>query len=146
MFCENLRNIISSGINPIIEFTELAEDLDTGINVGMRGKLESVSSKDVNDCYELTINCSDWYEYNYPLFTHDWLNKETGNFDLTAIEAGQYPKNHIIKIYDIDEGEDHNIRLIEDNKFYQEYLATKIDTESYVYWLENQLKVARKTV
>jgi hypothetical protein len=136
MLWNELIDMINSGKKPIVEFTRAIEDLDVGVNAGMRGIVDHVSGKGEYQDYEIKVNCENFYDFNLPLFSHDYLNKETGEYNSTAIEAGWYPKNHIISFYDSDDGDYHNIKIIEESDLYKRYKAERYPNQTYVAWLE----------
>lgn len=144
---KELNKLMKAGIKPIIEFTSLVEDLDSGAECGMRGVVESIRiSRDDNDCFEVTINMEKYFEYNKQLMTHTWLNKSTGEYDVTSIEGGWYPKNHVVEIFDsVNDQDEYNFILLTGNSevLYDEYFKEKNRNELYVNWLERKLTETR---
>lgn len=139
MKVHELKSLLEHGHRPVIQFTQTATDYDEGMVPGMLGIVEGV--REVNGFLKFRINCENYFEHNLPLFTHDYLNKETGEYTATAVESGHYPKDHIVEVYeDLDpESDIQNFEYIKERSpLFKQYMEENPGMD-YVTWLEHKV-------
>lgn len=137
-----LRDMLKSGIRPIIQFTSETEKYDYDPDVGMRARVISCSEPDRDGCLTIVINMAEFVDYNKQIAPHNWFDKDN-NPTLTWFDMSYYPSDHI---YDFCWEEKLGLSIfefVEESPLYEEYKKSGT-TESYVLWLEKIIIEQRK--
>jgi len=133
---QQIIDYIDSGKSIVIECTKRISNCESFLEVNMRGRIVSYQLQH-DDIYKLTIDVSEFEDYNIPLMSNDYFDKE-GNPILNAIEAGYYPvnKKEIIYIDKVDASDGGGyFNVITDCTLFNKWKNSKSDL-SYVCWLE----------
>ena len=122
-----LRDMIQSGVQPVVTFGPRIEDLETSIDANMRGRLLTVT-REGDGVFRVTVDLNPFEAYNDRYAKSNYWDGQ-GNATLTAKQAGYYPKDGIETIYldaDIDMAE--HLTLDNDKPFMAPVYGLHIDT------------------
>lgn len=101
---KDIQEMLKLGERPVIEVHSIMCDEFMPLDEGMFARIVDIAMEDIaytdetkkkidNYSLKLTLDWSEFEEHNLPLMKHDFYNEKTHDYDLTAIEAGQWPKN-----------------------------------------------------
>lgn len=152
---EKVLTMLKDGKFPKVIFGNEALDIDLPIAQNAMGRIIHMSveedmSDDSSTCYCVRVNLEDFYEHNKSVDDKGWKDVNSGEFCLSAEEAGVYPKNHIITFYidditDEDKSESFLIKLVDESEdeeinVYDFYLQDHREKQSYMEWLEEMVR------
>lgn len=133
MRIQELSDLVSDGIRPVVEFNKGIEDLESYADTGMRARLIEASPKhgDMN----LRFDFSEFDSYNQRFEKSNYYDKQ-GQPTLTARQAGFYNPVHSF-LFELKEDSEPYFEVVESEslKLYDRYKASN-ETFSYVQWLE----------
>ena len=155
-YCEvvkEIKSLLDSGYHPVVCIKEEGCNEFFPASPGMLAKIVDISTSKDGDGVEieLTFDFSEFFENNKPLFSHDYYNPKTEKYDLTAIEAGMYPENHICTMYvgcypSIEDNDVEEFVLVKENDIINEWMeVNKKDNIPLIDWLIKELKSARES-
>lgn len=143
-----MRDLVQSGIHPVVEFLSEIEHQEGYAEKGMRGRL--ISAGEDFGMVVLTVDVGEFADFNRSLESANHYDKD-GVPRLTAREAGMYPESGHERVYlasdqasgideSFDESFDEVFRVLDAEALalYQEY--QRLGSElSYIAWLEQQV-------
>lgn len=139
---KELRELVNSGINPVVEFTEGIDELEMRWNHGMRGYVIGVSESDNADCVTIRIDEKEYTEYNKQMEIADWRKENGGEYIYKWSDLNK-PNEHEgdYNFYESENEELYDIKIVDDDRvriFNQYKSEIESDKMSYVEWLENK--------
>jgi hypothetical protein len=138
---KDLKAIVDQGIHAVIEFTEGVNDLEVDPDVRMRCKVLRID--DFHDSgLRLMCDFTEFDQYNRAFAKSNYFDKQ-GNPTQTWMQQEKYTRE-TLQAYTLYAGPDDDICVIVDDKYARFWkLYQKENTkESYVSWLERNLKLA----
>ena len=151
MKSKDLIKMIDNGVKPIVKFNENIYDIESA-DSGMMGRVIGYHDFDKWDNDTETvffqIDMSEFVDYNKSVAKPNWNNIK-GESCLIWHDTRYYPKNHIENICEMhiegdESGEIKNFDMVEDSKFFEEYVSKEMKTD-YVKFLEDKLKKVTET-
>lgn len=141
MIGKELREMVSSGIDVIVEFTEQVEDMECRFEKGMRAYVTGVSLADSSNMVTVNFEEKEYREYNKGLEKSIWYNRQKNEYNLKWSED-EYNKNYEGKesLYEMENETIHNFFVVENesSKLFNQYLKENSD-KTYVQWLEEKV-------
>jgi hypothetical protein len=139
---KKLRELVNSGINPVIEFTNDIDGLESRWNHGMRGYVVGVSLPDEDKCIAIKIDEKEYTDYNKKMEIANWRKEYGGEYIYKWSDIHkpyEYEEDYIVYIE--DDKELYNFKILDDDRvriFNQYKSEIESDKISYVEWLENK--------
>lgn len=143
-FAELIKNI-DEYKDAVIEFKKEAAEWELYPEANMRaymthGRIDGPA----DDVGCINFDYTKFDEFNRKYESSNYYD-ESDNPRLTAREAGYY--NPVESIYVmLNDNPNRFMRLVATSKYYEQYLANRIENQSYVEYLEKRLEVALLTV
>lgn len=139
---KELRELVNSGINPVVEFTDTIEELEMRWEKGMKGYVFGVSEVDKGGCVLIKIEEREFVDYNKLIEKSIWRKDIDGEYIYKWSEVHkphQYYSDY--EFYEEENKETYNIEIISDEKLklFKQYSIEKKDNMTYIEWLENKI-------
>lgn len=142
MMFSDLMGLLQSGAKPVVTLKKGYEESEGCYSAGMRVRVIACRSRQ-DGLGVITFDAREFDEINDPLMTRDFINRETGNYDRTAKEAGCW--RDIDELYvDLDANIGHILELVPDDssRLYGEFKESGSEL-NYIRWLESVVLALR---
>jgi hypothetical protein len=136
MKIQELADLVSDGLKPVVEFKKGIEDIESYAESGMRARLVGVSSnKHEKELVDLKVDYSEFDPFNQKFEKANYYDKN-GLATLTARQAGYYESTDSF-CFELKEDSNRYFEVVESDslRLYDRY-KTAGESVSYVQWLE----------
>ena len=107
---------------------------DGYLDKGMIGRIEAVRDKE-SDMWEIVFNLKDFHQHNLKHEERNYWGRD-GKANLTATEAGDYPKNHIDSYYFMkDEDLGDYVEIVDENLYKDKKVISELEVNELKYLL-----------